>query len=94
MVRCAWIESFWRSNIDLGRQVGLRYNLVSHAGVVPVLELTERAGLSELIAEAVTLPAASVPAKARAVIGGMLAGADSIDDPGLTTVSCWRSAPL
>lgn len=55
-------------------------NLVSHAGLVPVLELAERAGLSRLIDAASTLPAPNVTVKARTVIGGMLAGADSIDD--------------
>lgn len=55
-------------------------NLVSHAGLVPVLELAEKAGLSELIEAASTLPVANVVVKARTVIGGMLAGADSIDD--------------
>ncbi len=55
-------------------------NLVSTAGLVPVLELAESAGLSDVIDEACTLPAASVVVKARTVIAGMLAGADSIDD--------------
>jgi hypothetical protein len=64
-------------------------NLVSYAGVAPVLALAERAGLSELIAERVGIdpartrvPSAGVnPAgKLTTVIGGMLTGADSIDD--------------
>lgn len=55
-------------------------NLVSHAGLVPVLALADRAGLSELVSEHVTLPAANMGVKARTVIAGMLAGADSIDD--------------
>jgi len=55
-------------------------NLVSAAGLVPVLELADSAGLSEAIAESCTLPAASVVVKARTVVAGMLAGADSIDD--------------
>jgi hypothetical protein len=45
-----------------------------------VLELGERAGLSELIAEASTMPTANVVIKARTVLAGMLTGADSIDD--------------
>ena len=53
---------------------------MSHAGLAPVLALAERAGLSELIAESSTLPVASVAVKARTVLAGMLAGADSIDD--------------
>lgn len=53
---------------------------MSHAGLVPVLQLAERAGLSELIGDCSTLPVAHVTAKARTVLAGMLAGADSIDD--------------
>ena len=56
------------------------HNLVSHAGLAPVLELAEKAGLSDLIATSSTLPVGNVGVKARTVIGGMLAGADSIDD--------------
>ena len=55
-------------------------NLVSHAGLVPVLALGQAAGLDELIAEKVTLPVANVVGKVRTVLAGMLAGADSIDD--------------
>ena len=55
-------------------------NRVSHAGLLPVLALAERAGLSELLAEHWTVPSPNRVIKARTVIGGMLAGADSIDD--------------
>lgn len=55
-------------------------NLVSAAGLVPVLELAESAGLSRLMADASTLPVANMTAKVRTVVAGMLAGADSIDD--------------
>jgi hypothetical protein len=62
-------------------------NLVSFAGLVPVMGLAERAGLSELIAERVVITATRVasagvnPAgKLTSVIAGMAAGADSIDD--------------
>lgn len=55
-------------------------NLVSHAGLVPVLALGEAGGLDDLIAQRVTLPAANVVGKVRTVVAGMLAGADSIDD--------------
>jgi hypothetical protein len=63
-------------------------NLVSLAGLAPVLGLAERAGLSELIAERVRIEAAAKvrsagvnPAgKLTTIIGGMLAGADCIDD--------------
>ncbi len=55
-------------------------NLVSHAGLVPVLALGEAAGLSEHVADKVTVPAANAAAKVRTLVAGMLAGADSIDD--------------
>ena len=62
-------------------------NLVSFAGLAPVLALAERAGLSEVISKRVQFTATRVrsagvnPAgKLTAVIGGMAAGADSIDD--------------
>ena len=62
-------------------------NLVSVAGLVPVLALAERAGLSELIEAKVVLGSNRVasagvnPAgKLTAVIAGMAAGADCIDD--------------
>jgi hypothetical protein len=55
-------------------------NLVSAAGLVPVLELAESVGLSETIAASCTLPVANLATKARTVLAGMLAGADSIDD--------------
>ncbi|MGH7629349.1 MAG: IS1380 family transposase, partial [Gemmatimonadales bacterium] len=62
-------------------------NLVSFAGLVPVMALAERAGLSELIDERVAISATRVksaachPAgKITSIIAGMAAGADSIDD--------------
>jgi len=62
-------------------------NLVSFAGLVPVMGLAERAGLSELIEAKVSMPSTRVksgacnPAgKLSAIIAGMAAGADSIDD--------------
>lgn len=55
-------------------------NLVSHAGLAPVLALADRAGLSELVDEHVKVPVANTGVKARTVIAGMLAGADCIDD--------------
>ena len=61
-------------------------NLVSCAGLAPVLELAERAGLQDLAADHVQIrkaggakPALKVPA----LIAGMIAGADSIDDMAL-----------
>ena len=62
-------------------------NLVSAAGLVPVLELAEQTGLSELIGEHVDLPSTRVksgavnPAgKLTSIIAAMACGADSIDD--------------
>lgn len=62
-------------------------NLVSHAGLVPVLELAERAGLSQLLDEHVRFVdervksgAANPTPKLTSIIAGMAAGADSIDD--------------
>ena len=55
-------------------------NLVSAAGLVPALALAESAGLSELLEERVGVPCPNVTAKVTSVIGGMIAGADCIDD--------------
>ena len=55
-------------------------NLVSAAGLVPVLALGSRAGLEDRIAQGLSVPSANPVAKARSVVAGMLAGADSIDD--------------
>jgi hypothetical protein len=62
-------------------------NLVSHAGLVPLLELAERAGLSRLLDEHVRFAdervksgAANATPKLTSIIAGMAAGADSIDD--------------
>jgi hypothetical protein len=73
-----------------GSAVFDEHNLVSAAGLVPVLELAEQAGLSELIGEYVDLPSARVksgavnPAgKLTSIIAAMACGADSIDDANL-----------
>jgi hypothetical protein len=62
-------------------------NLVSHAGLVPLLELAEQAGLSRLLEERVRFTseriksgAANPTPKLTSIIAGMAAGADSIDD--------------
>src|SRR3954471_22816030 len=55
-------------------------NLVSCAGLAPVLALAERAGLSELVAEHVSVPSPNAPRKVTSLLAGMVAGADSIDD--------------
>lgn len=55
-------------------------NLVSAAGLVPVMRLGEAAGLYDQLSERLTVPAPNRAVKAACVIAGMLAGADSIDD--------------
>jgi len=58
-------------------------NLVSCAGLAPVLGLAERAGLSSLVAAHVKIdkPAGvNAHLKVPALVAGMIAGADSIDD--------------
>jgi hypothetical protein len=62
-------------------------NLVSFAGLVPVMGLAERAGLSGLIEAKVSMPSTRVksaavnPAgKVTSIVAGMAAGADCIDD--------------
>jgi hypothetical protein len=62
-------------------------NLVSHAGLVPLLALAEQTGLSRLLDEHVRFScervrsgAANATPKLVSIIAGMAAGADSIDD--------------
>jgi hypothetical protein len=58
-------------------------NLVSCAGLVPVMRLAQRCGLSELVAERVAVAhrcGANAPLKIGSVVAGMAAGADSIED--------------
>ena len=58
-------------------------NLVSHAGLVPVMALAERAGLPDLIAEHVRPGGecgVNAHLKVACLVAGMAAGADSIDD--------------
>ena len=62
-------------------------NLVSCAGLVAVMALAEQAGMSDLVADKVKItnaPIASTganpPGKVAAIVAGMAAGADSIDD--------------
>lgn len=58
-------------------------NLVSCAGLAPVLQLAERAGLHRLTAEHVridTRGGANAHLKVPALVAGMVAGADSIED--------------
>lgn len=61
-------------------------NLVSCAGLAPVLELARRCGLQELVAEHVHVRGpggASPQLKIPTLVAGMVAGADSIDDMAL-----------
>lgn len=61
-------------------------NLVAYAGLVPVMRLAERCGLSDLAAAKVKLTGAgngagaAADAKVTSIVAGMAAGADSIDD--------------
>ena len=60
-------------------------NLVSRAGLIPVMALAQRAGLAGLVAEHV-LPGGpsevNPQVKIPCLFAGMAAGADSIDDMG------------
>ena len=61
-------------------------NLVSCAGLAPVLQLAERAGLHSLVAEHVRIDkpgGGNARLKVPALVAGMIAGADSIDDMAL-----------
>jgi hypothetical protein len=66
--------------------VGVRFddpNLVSCAGLVPVMALAHRCGLAELLVGRLTIAAkagANATAKVLALVAGMVCGADSIDD--------------
>jgi hypothetical protein len=58
-------------------------NLVSSAGLVPVMRLAERAGLGQLADQHLTVPTdkgANAGLKVASLVAGMVAGADSIDD--------------
>jgi len=58
-------------------------NLVSTAGLVPVMALAQRAGLAGLVDEHVSVPGpagAHAGAKIGAVVAGMVVGADSFED--------------
>jgi len=61
-------------------------NLVSSAGLIPVMKLAAHAGLGELSAEHLLVPTdkgANAGGKVTALVCGMVAGADSIDDMAL-----------
>ena len=61
-------------------------NLVSSAGLVPVLALADAAGLSELAQRHLSVPTdkgANAGLKVASLVAGMVAGADRIDDMAL-----------
>jgi hypothetical protein len=61
-------------------------NLLSAAGLVPVLALADSAGLSRLAGEHLSVPGdqgANAGLKVASLVAGMVAGADSIDDMAL-----------
>jgi len=61
-------------------------NLVSRAGLVPVMALAQRAGLADLVAEHVRIGhrcGVNAHLRVPCLAAGMIAGADSIDDMGL-----------
>ena len=61
-------------------------NLVSAAGLVPVLALADRAGLRRLADQHLSVPTdkgANAGLKVASLVAGMVAGADSIDDMAL-----------
>ena len=61
-------------------------NLVSSAGLVPVLALADAAGLRALADEHLSVPTdkgANAGLKVASLVAGMVAGADSIDDMAL-----------
>ncbi|GBQ02965.1 hypothetical protein SSP531S_44290 [Streptomyces spongiicola] len=61
-------------------------DLIAHAGLIPTIRLAERCGLPALVARKVKLlgtkngAGTAADAKAMSIVGGMAAGADSIDD--------------
>src|SRR5690242_14988345 len=55
-------------------------NLIGYAGLVPVLQLAQRAGLHDLVDAHLTVRSPNPVAKSTSVVTGMLCGADSIDD--------------
>jgi len=58
-------------------------NVVSQAGLVPVMRLAQSCGLHTVVAERVRVPThrgSNAAGKVATIVAGMLAGADSIDD--------------
>src|SRR5215203_6806273 len=80
-------KGIWRVQLSHGGAVwSARFddrNLVSAGGLVPVLGLAERVGLGGLVDERLTVPTdkgAHAGSKVAALVAGMVAGADSIED--------------
>ena len=89
------MRRFYHSVREGTAQVRLRYdapvtavtfddpNLVSCAGLVPVMRLAQHAGLHDAVTDRVSLPTdkgVNPAGKVATIVAGMLAGADSIDD--------------
>lgn len=55
-------------------------NLVGFAGLEPAMRLAQECGLTALVAEKVSVPAPNAYLKVPALVAGMVAGADSIED--------------
>jgi len=58
-------------------------SVVSHAGLLPLLRLTENVGFADLATDRIRIPGpagANPAAKLLSIVAGMAAGADSIDD--------------
>lgn len=77
-------------------------NLVSRAGLAPVLMLAESAGAARVLDECLTLKgpgSANKAAKMTSLVAGMIVGADSIDGMDLLRLARWTgcsagSAPV
>lgn len=70
-------------------------NLVSAVGLVPVLALAESAGLRDLADAHLSVPTdkgANAGLKVASLVGGMVAGADSIDDMALLRHGGWAGS--
>jgi len=64
-------------------------HLVSHAGLIPVMALAQRAGLGELAGEHVRISrpcGVNAQVKVGCLVAGMIAGADSIEDMSLRVI--------
>ena len=72
-------------------------NLMSAAGLVPIMKLAETAGPRSLVQKWLTVPTdkgAHAGVKVTSLVGGMVAGADSIDLWSCCATAGWpRSSP-